>query len=272
MKINALLPILFALWLTTFLFPIHGEAFNYLPPESTPLSFAAHTDESAQGGAQNGSSESSAVEESMEESEQTIPDPFEPINRVFFKVNDKIYFWVLKPLAKGYMVVIPENARISVSNFVSNVTTPIRFANCLLQLNIKGAGKELVRLMLNSTFGVGGLFDVAKDEFNITKQNEDFGQTLGFWGLKPFFFIEWPIYGPSSLRDTIGMAGDAYLDPHSYLLTSYGSYFGVTAFEMVNQTSLAMEEYDDLKKAALDPYVAVRDAYFQYRENKIKQR
>ncbi|MBI4594801.1 MAG: VacJ family lipoprotein, partial [Candidatus Tectomicrobia bacterium] len=183
-----------------------------------------------------------------------------------------IYFWVLKPAAKGYMAVVPEGARVSVGNFISNATSPIRFANCLLQLNFKGAGKELARLLLNSTFGVAGLFDVSKDVFHISKQDEDFGQTLGFWGLKPIFFIEWPLFGPSSLRDTVGMTGDSFFDPHSYFLRSYSAYFGVTVFEKVNQTSLTIGVYEDLIQAALDPYVAVRDAYFQYRENKIKER
>ncbi len=149
--------------------------------------------------------------------QEMIADPLEPINRVFFHFNDKLYFWVLKPAASGYKAVVHQEIRVGVRNFFSNLVTPVRFVNCLLQANFKGAGTETARFALNTTFGVAGFFDLAKDQFNLKKKEEDFGQTLGVWGLGPAFYINWPILGPSSLRDTFGFAGDMFLDPLTYL-------------------------------------------------------
>jgi phospholipid-binding lipoprotein MlaA len=205
------------------------------------------------------------------ESVDTLADPLEPVNRVFFQVNDKFYFWVLKPVASGYKAIVPQDVRVSARNFFSNLTTPIRIVNCLLQAKFKGAGNEAVRFLLNSTFGLAGFLDPAKKEFNIDKQDEDFGQTLGSWGVGPAFYIDWPILGPSSLRDTVGFAGDLFLDPRTYLFNR-PIFYVVRPFELVNDTSLRIGEYDDLKKAAIDPYVALRDAYHQYRQNKIRKR
>jgi phospholipid-binding lipoprotein MlaA len=103
-----------------------------------------------------------------------------------------------------------------------------------------------------------------------TKQEEDLGQTLGVWGMGPAFYIDWPILGPSSVRDSIGFVGDLFLDPRTYVFSDPIFYI-VRPVEIVNETSLRIGEYEDLKEAAIDPYVAKRDAYFQYRENKIKR-
>jgi phospholipid-binding lipoprotein MlaA len=207
-----------------------------------------------------------------EESVGTIADPLEPINRVFFHVNDKFYFWFLKPVASGYKVIVPQGIRVSVRNFFSNVATPIRLVNCLFQGDFEGGGTEAIRFLLNTTFGIAGFFDLAKTEFNIEKREEDFGQTLGFWGIGPAFYIEWPILGPSSLRDTVGFVGDLFLNPRTYLITSIPADIAVWSYEEVNDTSLKIGEYEDLMRAALDPYAAVKDAYYQYRQSKIRKR
>jgi phospholipid-binding lipoprotein MlaA len=198
-------------------------------------------------------------------------DPLEPINRIFFHFNDKLYFWVLKPVATGYKKVAPEPLRISVRNFFSNLFTPIRAVNCLLQGKFKGFGNELLRFVANSTVGMLGFMDPAKTALNIERQDEDFGQTLGLYGLGPGFFINWPILGPSSLRDTVGLVGDGFIDPLNYLVDSTTYNAATRGYEQVNSTSLTIGEYESLKKAALDPYVSLRDAYYQYRQNKIKK-
>lgn len=208
-------------------------------------------------------------EEELEE--DFIADPLEPINRVFFHFNDKLYFWVLKPVATGYKKVAPEPLRISVRNFFSNLFTPIRAVNCLLQGKFKGFGNELLRFVANSTVGMLGFMDPAKTALNIEKQDEDFGQTLGLYGLGPGFFINWPILGPSSLRGTVGLVGDGFIDPLNYLVDSTMYNAATRGYEQVNTTSLTIGEYESLKKAALDPYVSLRDAYYQYRKNKIKK-
>ena len=211
-----------------------------------------------------------------EEPAATIADPLEPVNRAFFRFNDKLYFWVLKPVATGYKAVIPEDGRIGVRNFFSNVTTPVRLVNCLLQAKFKGAGNETVRFALNTTLGIAGFFDPAKKTFKIEKQDRDFGQTLGIWGMGPAFYIDWPILGPSNVRDTVGYVGDLFFDPRTYL----AYYFviaeivntGTWALDKINEASLTLGEYESLKKAVLDPYIAVREAYVQYRQHKIRNR
>ncbi len=206
----------------------------------------------------------------VEESAETIPDPLESVNRAFFHFNDKLYFWFFKPVATGYKFIIPEDGRIGVRNFFSNLATPIRLANCLLQAKFKGAGNETIRFLLNSTLGLAGFLDPAKKELQIEKQDEDFGQTLGVWGLGPAFYVNWPILGPSSLRDSFGFAGDILLDPRTYVLSD-PIFYVFRPVELLNEISLRIGEYEDLKKAALDPYIALREAYHQYRQNKIKE-
>ena len=217
------------------------------------------------------SSEPSETDEEEEVAGETIADPIEPVNRAFFQFNDKFYFWLLKPVATAYKAVISEEFRVCFRNFFSNLATPVRMANCLLQGKFKGAGNETGRFLLNSTFGFFGFFDQAKDHFQIEKEDRDFGQTLGIWGLGPSFYINWPILGPSSLRDTGGFVGDLLLDPRTYLL-KWPVSTASRSTEVVNKTSLSIGDYEDLKKAAIDPYVAVRDAYHQYRQNKIKKK
>jgi phospholipid-binding lipoprotein MlaA len=209
-------------------------------------------------------------EPEFEEWPDTIDDPLEPVNRIFFHVNDKLYFWAFKPMASGYKAVVPEDLRIGVKNFFSHLTTPVRLVNCLLQANLKGAGNETLRLLLNSTLGLAGFLDPARKELGIEKKDEDFGQTLGFWGIGPAFYIEWPLLGASSLRDTFGYTGDLLLDPKIYLIQSVPLNLAIRTYDQVNQISFRIGEYEDFKKSALDPYIAKREAYHQNRKHKIK--
>lgn len=211
-------------------------------------------------------------DDEWEEKRDRIPDPLEPANRIFFHFNDKLYFWALKPLASGYKWLVPEDLRLGVRNFFTNLTTPIRLVNCLLQANFKGAGNETVRFLLNSTLGLAGFLDPARTELKIEKTDEDFGQTLGVWGIGPFFYIEWPILGSSSLRDTFGYAGDLLLDPKTYLIQSVPLSLAVRVYDQINETSLRIGEYEDFKRNTIDPYVAKREAYYQNRQYKIKKR
>lgn len=210
------------------------------------------------------------AEEETAEPLATISDPFEKINRGFFHFNDRLYFWLLKPIAIGYKTIFPQAIRVSVRNFFDNLQFPIRFVNCMLQGKFDGAGREATRFVINSTAGLAGFLDPAGESIGIEEQDEDFGQTLGFYGLGPAFYINWPILGASSVTDTIGMVGDGFLDPLNYLSeTKYT--VAARSYDTVNNTSLTIGDYEDLKRAALDPYVAVRDAYYQYRQNKIKE-
>ena len=211
-------------------------------------------------------------EEGEEEEIATIPDPLESFNRAMFRFNDKLYFWVLKPVAQGYKKVVPEAPRVGVKNFFSNLKFPIRFVSCLLQADFSGAATEFGRFAVNTIWGVGGLSDPASSkQLNIPKNEADLGQTLGVYGLGQGFYIVWPILGPYSARDSIGIAGDYYLYPVSYI-TPWYDRLAVSAYEGVNDTSLRIGDYEFIKEAAIDPYVALRDAYSQYRQKKVEER
>jgi phospholipid-binding lipoprotein MlaA len=206
-----------------------------------------------------------------EEAPGTIADPLEPLNRAFFVFNDKFYFWLLKPLATGYKAVVPERARLGVRDFFYNLAFPIRFANCVFQGKGDGAFLELGRFLVNTFFGAAGFIDVATASGAFKKYDEDLGQTFGHYDVGPGIFINWPIVGPSSVRDTMGAVGDAFLNPISILIDPSKYTISLNAFALVNNTSLRLGDYEDLKRAALDPYIAVRDAYYQNRTSKIKE-
>lgn len=199
-----------------------------------------------------------------------IPDPLEPLNRVFFQFNDRLYFWVLKPVATGYEKVVPWEIRTCARNFIRNLLMPVRAVNCLLQGNMKGFGNEILRFVVNTTAGVGGLGDPAT-AIDIKTHDEDFGQTLGAAGIGHGIFIMWPVLGPSSARDTVGMVGDGFLSPLNYYPDEFKYKVAVRAGDLVNNTSFRLGDYEALKDASFDPYAAVRDAYFQIREKKVRE-
>lgn len=201
-----------------------------------------------------------------------IADPLEPLNRVMHQFNDRLYFWALKPVARGYKAVVPEPARISVKNFFTNLKFPSRFLSCLLQADFSGAATEAGRFTINTIWGIGGLLDPsAGKELNLQMQDTDLGQTLGVYGVGHGFYIVWPVFGPSSPRDSVDIAGDYFLDPVSYVSPWYAGT-GVKAYKEINATSLRIGDYEALKDAAIDPYVAFRDAYIQYRMKQVKAR
>jgi len=200
----------------------------------------------------------------------SLADPLEPVNRVLFVINDKAYFWVMKPVARGYRAVVPKPVRVSVRNFFSNLLMPVRLVNNLLQGKIRNCGTELARFAINTTVGIGGLFDTARDDYRIEPRTEDLGQTLGKYGLGHGFYIVLPLLGPSSLRDAAGLAGDSFLDPVNYSGEAE-VVFGIKLFKAENEVSLRIGEYEDLKKSAVDPYLAVRDAYSQHRARQVRE-
>lgn len=207
--------------------------------------------------------------EDMQE-EGGIVDPLEPWNRVMFTINDRLYFWLMKPTTKIYNTFIPEWGRIRVRNVVHNVATPVRFVNAVLQLKFHAAVGELGRFVANTVGGLGGMFEVVKDNPQIGTSDRDFGQTLGKYGIPDGFYIIWPFLGPSSFRDSIGMAGDGFLTPENYI-TPFWDSVAVQAYEKVNDVSLRIGDYEDFKESAIDPYIAMKDAYYQYRKSKVKE-
>ena len=202
----------------------------------------------------------------------TISDPLEPFNRAVFHFNDKLYFWLLKPAARGYNYVFPEELRIRVRNFFINLLFPVRFVNSILQGNIGGAAVELSRFVVNSTLGIGGLFDPSSRGLNLPMQDEDLGQTLGVYGLGHGIFLNVPVLGPYTARSLVGWAGDSFLDPVTWYVQPMLLSWGVKGYKKFNEVSLTLGDYEALKEAAIDPYVAIRNAYVQYRNAKVKER
>ena len=210
-------------------------------------------------------------DEEFEAHQVQVADPISPWNKGMFHFNDKLYFWVLKPLAKGYIAISPDYFRRGVKNFFYNLTMPIRLVNCLLQGKGNAAASEFSRFIVNTTAGGLGFGNPADQNPDlVVSTGEDLGQTFGKYGIGNGFYIVWPILGPSTLRDSVGLVGDFFLNPLTYVDYSE-TWIALKCFDLVNQTSFHIGEYEALKNSALDPYVALRNSYLQYREKKIKE-
>lgn len=201
-----------------------------------------------------------------------IRDPLEPMNRFFFKINDKLYDWVLKPTTDVYIWLLPRDLRDCFGNFFINMASPVTLLNSLLQGDLALTGNVISRFLINSTIGVYGLVDVAADEFNIDRQRADFGQTLGVWGLGEGIYLYWPLFGPSSVRDSVGLGVDAYFHPVAYFHNNRVLDLAYYTTNKVNSQSLTPDFYEDLRRYSLDPYVASRQAYYEYRKAFIERR
>jgi len=203
---------------------------------------------------------------------QEISDPIEPVNRFVFGFNDALDKILITPLAKGYNAILPSFVRNSIQNFMHNLKSPLIIANNLLQGNIKNAGNATARFIINSTIGVAGLVDVAKTQ-GFPYKSEDFGQTLATWGVGDGFYLVLPILGPSSLRDTIGIAADSVADPVRIvtLNTDYEwIYYTRNGIEGLDNRSRMIKAVYDLRRNSLDYYATVRSIYSQKRAALIR--
>jgi len=208
-----------------------------------------------------------------DDQELEVWDPLEPFNRGMFWVNDKLYFYLMKPVAKGYRYVAPEPVRESVGNFFHNLATPVRFLNCLLQGKGHDAASELALFMLNSTFGIAGLFDLTPDDM-VKPDAEDFGQTLGRYGTSSGFYLVLPVFGPSNARDAVGRVADSLTHPVPspfYLKMKLLEVAGIRTYDTVNKLSLDKDTYESIKRDELDPYLFVRNAFMQKRAAKVEK-
>lgn len=200
-----------------------------------------------------------------------IYDPLEPLNRVFFVFNDKLYFWVLKPVKTGYSYVVPNEFRECFANFFNNLTAPIRLVNTLLQGRFKDAGIVFSRFLINTTAGVYGFADTAYTEYGLEPKRADLGQTFGVYGIGEGIYFCWPVLGPSHLRHTVGFAGDSFVSPLTYFdLTTEGKFVYSTS-KRINTLSLQPGLYEDLVKFSLDPYVSARQSFYDFRRNMVKK-
>ena len=206
-------------------------------------------------------------------SEEDTNDPFEGPNRFFFDVNQVLDEVLLRPVAIGYRAVVPEFARDGVRNFMNNLNSPVIFSNDLMQGEGDRAGTTLLRFGINSTIGIGGLFDVAK-ELGHPYHDEDFGQTLAVWGVGdgPYFYF--PLMGPSSARDFTGFVVDRGLDPLTYV--NWGNddleYVPIarTVLNVIDLRSRNIETLDDIERSSVDYYASIRSLYRQSRADSIR--
>lgn len=200
-----------------------------------------------------------------------VADPLESVNRFMHNVNDTLYFWLAKPVIDVYMGVTNKPIRIGVGNFFTNLSTPARFVNCHLQGKTDQADVELGRFLINSTFGIAGIWDPAKEDHGLDPvQKEDLGQTLAVHGADDGFYLVLPLLGPSTSRDAVGMVGDLFLNPLFYLASS-DSAIAISAGKYTNKGSFHVGEYEVFKDAAVDPYAAMRQVYIQYRTKQIEE-
>lgn len=195
---------------------------------------------------------------------KTIADPLEKVNRGIFKFNEVIDAILLKPLAKVYSAVVPEKGKKAIDNIISNLTVPVTFTNALLQGNGEKATNEFWRFTLNSTLGLGGIFDFASNAGLYRQSPEDMGQTLGNYGIGDGPYIVWPIWGSSNLRDSVGMVADGFMDPFNYIdaMEFHAIRNGVGG---VHRREQFLDIVDDVYDSSLDPYATFRSMYTQRR-------
>jgi phospholipid-binding lipoprotein MlaA len=194
-------------------------------------------------------------------------DPWEGFNRKIFWFNDKLDIYLLRPVAVGWDFVLPDLVQTGIRNVFQNARFPIIFLNDLLQAKPVEAGQDLGRFVVNTTVGIGGLWDPAK-RIGLTGNNEDFGQTLGYWGVPPGPFLVLPILGASNPRDTVGLVADSATMVHPYFLVWYISA-AITTTNLINTRARYIEEIDENRASALDFYAFQRNAYMALRENLV---
>jgi len=197
-------------------------------------------------------------------------DPWEPFNERMFEFNRRLDRYVLKPVAQAYNTVVPDRVQVMVSNTFDNASFIPRMMNSLFQGKFDGAVREFGRFVFNSTVGIGGLFDVAKIE-GIEKSREDFGQTLGFYGVGPGPFLMLPFFEPMTVRDGIGKGVDGLMDPTSYFVSFIPIRLILKVSETVNDRSLNLELFQGFEESVIDMYSAVRHGYLKRREKMIKE-
>ncbi|MBI5428607.1 MAG: VacJ family lipoprotein [Nitrospinae bacterium] len=208
--------------------------------------------------------------ESQLDSLPQLKDPFERFNRGMYKVNETLLDYVLDPLARGYARTVPEEGRVAVKNAFTNASSPASFVGSLAQGDVGKTVKVAGRLLINSTIGVGGMFDVARDHFGLDPVNEDFDRALGSYGIPAGPYIVLPFFGPSTARHAIGRAVDSLVNPTSYF-APFAASAGSTLGETVNAYSFNPDAKKDLDESAVDPYESVKHFYYGRRQSLIKE-
>jgi phospholipid-binding lipoprotein MlaA len=210
---------------------------------------------------------------------EKVDDPWERLNHTTFRLNDSLTIHAVKPIAHGYEHIVPHTIRTSLSNFFDNLDFPIRFGNDVLQGRFFRSGQEAGKFLVNSTVGIGGLFRISDHVSSLADvPPEDFGLTLGHWGVSTGPYLVIPLLGPSTVRDLTGYAGDFALNPlnwylifSNHRLISNAVGYSISASRFVVRSPGAVHTYEQMKEAAVDPYIAVRQAYLSHRAAQLEK-
>ena len=200
-----------------------------------------------------------------------IKDPYENYNRFMQGVNDGMYSYMIEPVATVYRDWIPLSVRLGILNIFANAASPVNFVSSLVQGDLDKAVRVIGRLVVNSTVGLGGIFDVAGNYYDLKPVNEDFEQALGSYDIASGPYLVLPFFGPSSPRNLVGRVVDSVLNPAFWFSPSFVVGAGITAEDRVNSSSFTVDDYKDLKDNAVDPYISLRDFNHQYREKLIQE-
>lgn len=196
-------------------------------------------------------------------------DPIENLNRAIFNFNDVLDKSVFKPVAKGYQVIVPEPLDRGITNFFGNLNDFVTTINDLLQFKFRQGGSDAVRVLVNSTLGIFGLFDVATG-MGFDKHDEDFGQTLGYWGIGNGPYLMLPVLGPSTLRDTTGLLVDVSLFDPVYQIDHVPTRNSLIVVDAIDRRADLLGVSKVLERAALDKYDFIKESYLQKRSNEVK--
>ncbi len=220
------------------------------------------------------SSDKSFEEDPFAKEEVAIPelsDPIEGFNRTVYSFNDAVYENLLRPVAEVYRDILHEEVRIAIRNLYNNALAPIKLVSSVIQLNPGKTGRVLARTLINTTVGWGGMLDVAGQEYGIKDVNEDFNQALGYHGVGSGPYVVLPFLGPSTARGVVGRVVDSFLSPTIFAAPGFAVGAAMSGSRLVNDSSFHIEDIDQLKKDAIDPYVSMRDFYHQYTEGQIEK-
>lgn len=199
---------------------------------------------------------------------RAVYDPYEEVNRAIYDFNNVLDEYLLAPVVKTYRFILPAEGRQGVSNMLDNIIAPVTFVNALLQGDFAYAGTTFWRFTINTTLGAAGIMDVASAA-GMKERKEDFGQTLGSYGVEPGAYIVLPFLGPSNTRDAGGLVVDAFSNPFIYMVNEY-TYAGYRAVDVVDARDGTLDITNEIERTSLDPYAALRSLYMQSRADQVR--
>lgn len=198
-------------------------------------------------------------------------ETMEGINRAMHDVNDTIFEYFFKPVSQGYRDVVPEEGRMAIRNVFDNIKSPAKLVSSAVQGDADKSGRVVSRFLINTTLGMGGMLDVADEEYEIKNVDEDFEQALAVRGVDAGDYLVLPVLGPTTTRGVVGKVVDTALNPLSYTGVGFVANAAINTTERVNETSFYVEDIDQLNKGSIDPYQAQKHFYLQLREKQIKE-